>query len=126
MGGYKKVVESRIGNSSPAKSSNALSVTGKNTLEVQQEQKIVGRRKTAHKEQPFAQTLFPIGSLQSQPSLSHIIICSVCSAHSTTLKMEITYFSENLVPMYQTTHNHILEDFKGNECLQDVEWIKLN
>jgi len=40
--------------------------------------------------------------------------------------METTYFSENLVPMYQITHHHILEDFNGNECLQDVEWIKLN
>jgi hypothetical protein len=38
-GGYKKVVEGRIGNSNPAKSSNALLVTGKNTLKVQQEQK---------------------------------------------------------------------------------------
>jgi hypothetical protein len=39
VGGYKKVVERRTGNSSPAKSSNAPLVTGKNTLEVQQEQK---------------------------------------------------------------------------------------
>jgi len=35
LGGYKKVVESRIGNSSPAKSSNALSVTGKNTTGIE-------------------------------------------------------------------------------------------
>jgi hypothetical protein len=43
-GGYKKVVESKIGNRSPAKSSNTLSVKGKNTLEVQQEQKTVKER----------------------------------------------------------------------------------
>jgi len=40
--------------------------------------------------------------------------------------METTYVSENLVPMCQTTHHHIPEDFDGNECLQDAEWITLN